>query len=270
MRRAVDVARRDLRQAAGSSLVLAVVAVLAGLIGLIVAVPGLLADFSDRLAFEATTQAVGTVVPIVALVTGYLAVAGERESGSIRVLLSLPLSRLEVVAGKFLSRAALVVGGIVLAFGFGALVSLLVYRSVPWRVAAWTTLLTCLLGVSFVGVAVGISAAVATRARAVALAVAFFVVTVVLWGPLTLGLQFLLELPFEAAAQPDWFLFLGDLPPASAFSRLYNSAVGSLLPTGPPPGDAVYLSDAAMVLVLALWTVVPLALGYWRFERVDL
>jgi ABC-2 type transport system permease protein len=264
------VARKDFGNAARAYLVWAVVAVLVGLVVLIVAVPGLLTDFSARLAFEATTQAAGTVVPIVALVTGYLAVAGERESGTIRILLSLPPSRLDVVVGKFLARTAIVVAGILLAFLLGTVASLLVYGSAPLSVVAWTAGLTALLGVAFVGVAVGVSAAVASRARAVALAVGFFVVTVVLWSPLLLAVQFVLELPFQAAQQPDWFLFLQSFPPSAAFGRLYDSLVGSLLPGGPPATGSVLLSDGAMLLLLVLWTLVPLALGYWRFQRSDL
>jgi ABC-2 type transport system permease protein len=175
-----------------------------------------------------------------------------------------------VVAGKFLARAGIVLAGILIAFVVGTAVSLAIYRTVPVRVAALTALLTCLLGVAFVGVAVGVSAAVASRARAGALAIGFFVVTVVLWSPLLLAAQFLLRLPFDQAQQPEWFLFLKAFPPSNAFGRLYNSVVGSLLPGGPPPGEAIYLSDAAMVALLVLWTVVPLALGYWQFERTDL
>jgi len=227
-------------------------------------------NFSARLAFEATTQAVGTVVPIVALVAAYLSVAGERESGTLRVLLSLPPSRRDVVLGKFLGRAALVVASILLAFALGGLASLAVYGTVPVDVALGTAALTCLLGLSFVGIAVGISASVGSRARAVALAVGFFVVTVVLWSPLLLAVQVLLEIPFQAGAQPDWFLFLQSFPPSSAFGRLYGSVVGSLLPGGPAASDSVLLSDGAMLAVLAFWTVVPLVVGYWRFERADL
>ena len=264
------VARKDFENAARAYLVWGVAGVLAALVVLVVAVPGLVGNFSARLAFEATTQAVGTVVPIVALVAAYLSVAGERESGTLRILLSLPPSRRDVVLGKFVARAALVVASILLAFALGAVTSLAVYGTVPLDVALGTAALTCLLGVAFVGIAVGISASVGSRARAVALAVGFFVLTVVLWSPLLLAVQVLLEIPFQAGAQPDWFLFLQSFPPSSAFGRLYNSVVGSLLPGGPGAGDSLLLSDGAMLAVLAFWTLVPLALGYWRFQRTDL
>jgi len=263
-------ARKDFENAARASLVWGVAGVLAALVVLIVAVPGLVGNFSARLAFEATTQAAGTVVPIVALVAAYLSVAGERESGTLRILLSLPPSRRDVVLGKFLARAALVVASVLLAFLLGTVASLAVYGTVPVDVALGTAALTCLLGVSFVGIAVGVSASVGSRARAVAVAVGFFVVTVVLWSPLLLAARVLFRLPLEGEAQPDWLLFLESLPPSSAFGRLYESVVGSLLPGGPAASDSLFLSDGAMLAVLAFWTLVPLVLGYWRFARADL
>lgn len=265
--RALAVARADFDNVSRSYLVRGVIAVLAVIVVGIVVLPELLASFGARLAFEVTSQASGQLVPIIALVTGYLSVAGERESGTVRVLLSLPPSRRDVVLGKFIARAGIVLAGILLAYALGSVGSLLVYGSLPLDAVVGTTLLTCLLGVTFVGIAVALSAATASRARAVTAAVGFYVFTVVLWDILLLGAQFLLEIREPI---PEWFRFLQVFPPSSAFGRLYNSLVGSLLSSGPPPGDAVYLSDPAMVLLLLAWLVVPLVLGYWRFARANL
>ncbi|PSQ45973.1 ABC transporter, partial [Halobacteriales archaeon SW_7_68_16] len=55
------------------------------------------------------------VIPLIALVAAYLSVAGERESGAIKLTLSLPIDRAAVVLGKLLSRGAIVGVGIVIA-----------------------------------------------------------------------------------------------------------------------------------------------------------
>lgn len=88
---------------------------------------------------------VGAVfVPAIALVAAYLAIAGERESGSIKYLLSTPVSRRDVVVGKYVSRARIVAAS--LAFGFAVAAGL----AAAWfdfrhpvafvRIAALTTL----------------------------------------------------------------------------------------------------------------------------------
>jgi len=263
------VARADFGNVSRSYLVRGVVGVFVLLVLAIVVLPGVLSDFdSPRLAFAFTSQASGTVVPITALVAGYLSIAGERESGSLRVLLSLPPSRRDVLVGKFLARSGIVVGGILLAFLLGAVASVLLYGELPLDTVVGTAALTAVLGITFVGIAVGISAATSSRSRAVTVAVLFFVVTVVLWTPIILAVRFLVGDPSGPPAA--WIRFLELAPPSQAFGRLYNSLVGSPLSDGPPPGDAVYLSDPVMGLLMVAWLVVPLALGYWRFARADL
>src|SRR6056297_857844 len=80
---------------------------------------------------EAATDATGGLIfagafllPLVIISMGYLAIAGEREAGSIKYLLGLPNSRREVLVGKFVGRSALALTavGIALAVGAGMLV----------------------------------------------------------------------------------------------------------------------------------------------------
>lgn len=69
------------------------------------------ATFGGLLFF--TVGLTGLFVPITAIVVCYKSIAGERELGSIKLLLSLPTTRSNVYLGKVIGRAA------VLAFGLG-------------------------------------------------------------------------------------------------------------------------------------------------------
>ena len=62
------------------------------------------------------------IVPLMGLTLGASAVASERESGSFLYLLSQPVSRLEVVLGKFLGLGTAVIAALMLGFGVAALV----------------------------------------------------------------------------------------------------------------------------------------------------
>ena len=46
------------------------------------------------------------LIPLIALMLGYDAIVGERERGSLDLLLSLPITRLELLLGKFLGLSA--------------------------------------------------------------------------------------------------------------------------------------------------------------------
>lgn len=59
------------------------------------------------------------LVPIIALLIGYGAVAGERERGSLKFLLGLPHTRWDVVFGKIVGRSAVVTVSILVGFAAG-------------------------------------------------------------------------------------------------------------------------------------------------------
>ena len=46
------------------------------------------------------------LIPLIALLLGFDAIVGERERGSLDLLLSLPITRLELLLGKYLGLAA--------------------------------------------------------------------------------------------------------------------------------------------------------------------
>ena len=58
------------------------------------------------------------LVPLIALLLSYDAIAGEMERGTMGLLLSYPVARWEVVGGKFLGHAAIL--AVATAAGYGA------------------------------------------------------------------------------------------------------------------------------------------------------
>src|SRR5574340_1623503 len=57
------------------------------------------------------------LVPLIALILGFDAIVGERERGSLDLLLSMPLTRLELLLGKFLGLAAALAFSTLVGFG---------------------------------------------------------------------------------------------------------------------------------------------------------
>jgi ABC-2 type transport system permease protein len=213
-------------------------------------------------------------VPVIGLALGYKAVAGERQSGRMKLLLSLPHSRLDVVLGKALGRTGVIVVPILVGFVVGAAV-------IFWQSSRFTpanylafTVVTVLLGIAFIAIGVAISSAATSTFRALVGAGAFLILMKFLWQPVLLLLVFVAN-GFSLPQQPpgDWYSFLQRIPPGSA----YNSATTALLPQNPSalvgagsPPDAFYLQDWFGFVILAAWIVVPLALGYLRFNSTDL
>jgi ABC-2 type transport system permease protein len=215
------------------------------------------------------------LVPLIALVVAHRAIVGERESGSLKLLLSLPHSRVDVVAGKVAGRTAAV--GVPLFLGF--LVPALVAALGPLQFAPLDYLgylvLMVVLAAVYVAIAVGCSAVTSSGTVAVAAAVGvYFLFTVVLGGinnalPLVLGL----------GGGPSWLpLTVGELQtllqvlnPTGAFKIVSREFLAGTL-FAPPSVEQRFqqATEAAAVVMLGVWLVAPPLAGLTRFERADL
>jgi ABC-2 type transport system permease protein len=284
MNRSLVIAKRDFENARRSFLLWGVIGVFSILVFLVTALPGLLSNspIGGRAAVVLITFPAGVLVPVTAVIASYLAIAGERESGSLKILLSLPPSRREIVAGKFLGRSAVIGVAIAIAFVIGGVVGLLVYGDLPLVPYLLTMGLTGLLGIAFVGLSVGLSAATSTRTRAMAPAIGLVIILGPLWSGIVTAIQFVADFGFSVTLARETVQGLTVLSPASGYGRLFNSVVlpdllggvgaGQIAGSGPVStvGAPFYLQDWFVFALMIAWTVVPIALGYLRFKGSDI
>ncbi|PSP31671.1 copper ABC transporter permease [Halobacteriales archaeon QH_10_67_22] len=211
--------------------------------------------------------ALATLVPLVALLLGYNAVAGERESGAVLLSLSLPHSRRDLVLGKYVSRTGLVAGTLLVSLvGAGALV---VYPFGELDVVPFLAFVLFSLSFTAVwsGLGVAVSLAASTKRRALVAGFALFFLFVVVWDAVTGALQAgLTAVELIDGSLPDPLRFVVGLEPGRAFGRLVTGFVD---PTDSIEG-AWYLSKWVSLVVLELWVVGPMALAFLWFDGRDL
>lgn len=214
------------------------------------------------------------VLPVTAVVVCYKAIAGEAESGSLKLLLSLPHERRDVVLGKWIGRTLVVSVAAVVGFLTSAVVGAILFDQFsPLAYLVFLALTVVYVG-AYVAVIVGISATTTSSSRAATGAVGVFLVFELLWDVVPVGLYYLVEGGFPGpTANPLWYRFLNILPPSGA----YVQAVGGLLSPDSATGvalgtatDSALLSWWFAIILLLLWTAVPLGLGYLRFRSLDL
>jgi len=219
------------------------------------------------LSFFVGPVLVTTLVPLVAVVVGYNAVSGERESGSLKLLLSLPHSRADVVFGKVVGRGAAL--GLAVFAGFLLPALVLIAAPVVFNAGAFLgyTVFAAALGVVFVAIAVGCSAASSTQRRALIGGVAIYVLFVLLWGAVTGRLVGaagpLVDALPVSATQVRVFLRVSN--PTTAVEALSNAFLGGQLFSGETANQQ--LSAAAM---LVFWTLAPPLAGLLKFDADDL
>jgi ABC-2 type transport system permease protein len=230
--------------------------------------------------------------PLLALIAGYMAVVGERRTGSLRILLGYPHSRRDVVAGKLVGRAAVIAVTIGVGFAVNVALSALLFGVPQLSAFAGVLLALTLAGLAFVGLAVGVSAGVATRGKAMALAIGTFLACFVFWDAAAAGVYSVVTGSLPGLEVEGWYLLLKGLNPLGAYRTLAEGFVDGRvypmfrmgleqIPQGTSaeqlrPENRVngsvpfYLRDWFSAVVLAAWGVVPVAVGYLRFERSDL
>lgn len=231
---------------------------------------------------------VAFLIPIVAVVLAYAAVAGERDSGTLKLLLALPHSRRDVVLGKIVGRSAVIVLPILLGFLAAAVVFLITPVSLEIGNYVVFALLSALLGVVFVSLAVGISAAADSRRRAMLGNVGIYVVFALFWGSFAEGIVNLLneytDVGFEMLVRVQLATRL--LNPTDAYQSLAailwtQDALGARLSlfggglAGQVYAQALdplpaYFSNPVVAVVFLGWLVVPPVLGYLVFRDADL
>lgn len=268
------IARKDLRDAVRwRTLWLLVGAFLLVLFVPVLAFPGVVAPSVDGfVAF--TVDVVGLFVPLVSILLGYKAVVGERESGSIKLLLSAPHTRLDLAIGKFVGRSvvfalALLVG--MLAAGVAVTVQL---GTLPVARYAALALATLAFGLAFLALTLGFSMATPSSRRVTGAAIGAYILFAMLWDGLiraTVLVLFRFMDPQVVFDLPDWALFLKFLAPGEAYNRLVDALFDLGVASAFTGADAPWVVAVWMAPVVLLgWVVVPLALGYVHFAVADL
>ncbi len=221
------------------------------------------------------TVAVTLLVPLAALLVSYESVVGPRQSGALKILLGLPYTRRDVVVGAVLGRLGVVLSAVAALLIVAHAVALAGGAPVAPGEAAVLFGAAALLSMAFVGVAVGVSAAVSSTSRAAVLAFGFFLLSVLLWRQaLVRGLVFVAN-GFEFPATfPGWANVVDAVNPSTAYgtviARLAPDLSGAALGGASGPPGAVHRSAVFGAAVLVAWTVLTPLVGLVLFDRTDL
>jgi Cu-processing system permease protein len=225
---------------------------------------------ADHMTVTVASLATLTVylVPLVALLISYDAVAGEASRGTLALIFTYPLSRGGLMAGKLLAQFAVlafaIVAGLVSATGATALAGDPVSQSLSHVVRlAWSG---CLLGAAFLAIGNLVSTTTRETGTAAALVIAIWIVAVVMYDIALLAALVGDDGGFFSQTVFPWLLIAS---PTDAF-RLYNlSQIDPALLAGGISG-ATRSSSISMILPLASLIVWPLsvtACAVWLLNR---
>jgi len=229
----------------------------------------------DYLAFvDGLAGIVGVGLPLLSILLGYRAIAHERIDGSIRLSLSFPHSRRELLVGKFLGRSVvLLVPTVVIVLLAGAVAVVRYEPAAAIRWYPWVLLLTAGYGLAFLAVAVGLSMSTTVDRRLTLGAFGVYLLAVSLWDTLVSATVLVLHrFRFEALAElPSWAYLAHLLQPSEAYYHLLRVGVDvDRANRYAEAGTPWFVEPPVAALVLLAWTATPLLVGFALFRRADL
>lgn len=208
------------------------------------------------------------LLPLIALMLAFPALVGELERGTLLLLLTYPVARWQIVLGKFTGHFAILLLAVGVGYGVPALVT--GFRGegawVGWEGYLAMMGSSVLLGAAFIALGYVVSASVRERATAAGLAIAVWLVFVVLYD---IGLLALLLTDTDQRISPGLFSGLMLVNPTDAY-RIFNlmGSDGAGVVAGLAGlADQVRLGSALPLAVILLWVVAPLVAATAIFYR---
>ena len=209
------------------------------------------------------------LIPLIALLLAYDTIVGEDEQGTLLLLLTYPLGRTQLLAGKFLGHAAILAVSTAVGFGIAALLIGLLSGELGdpalWQAFGFFILTAVLLGWVFIAIAYIASVIASEKSRAAGAALLVWFWFVLVFDLLLLGAL----VATKGTHGGDWMPYLLLLNPTDVF-RLANLAgfeaarsyTGlAAVATGP------MFEPAVLTGILLAWVAAPLAAALWLFRR---
>lgn len=209
------------------------------------------------------------LMPLIALLISYDAIVGEVERGCMLLLLTYPVTKPQILAGKFLGHTAIL--AIATTIGYGAAGAAVAFEgnadSESWKAFCVLIASSVMLGSAFIGLAYWVSASVRERSTAAGIAIGIWFGLVVIYDLLLMGLLITTKGWIDATVFP--YLLL--LNPADIYRLLNLTSFENIRTFSGMAGlsEQAHFSPWTLLLALLAWISIPLGLAAWRFSRSE-
>ena len=209
------------------------------------------------------------LIPLIAMLLSYDALIGEIERGTMALLLSYPVSRVQILAGKFIGHIIILTLATAAGYGLAGIALQLANGGIDiaaWKPFALLIAASVVLGAAFLAMGYVISAKVKERGTAAGVAIGVWLFFVVIFDMALLGVLVADSEQTITAPVVEGILLLN---PADIYRLLNLTGYENTAMYAGMAGLSEQISLTVPVLLAAqvLWVFVPLVLAAWIFGR---
>jgi len=211
------------------------------------------------------------LIPLIALMLSFDTLVGEFERGTMMLLLTYPVTRWQVIIGKYLGHVLILFMAIIFGYG-GALIIMTVVgdgTADGWQAYVIMMISSLMLGAVFIALGYLVSVLVKERATAAGTVIGLWLVFVVLYDLVLFGVLLLDE---NQIIGRQLFSVLMLISPTDSYRILNLSLFDGVSQAAGIAGIAseAGMSGALLVSVLLLWMTVPLIATIMIFQKREL
>ncbi len=236
-----------------------------------------LEDIDDWMGLQHTvvymTTYIEYMVPILGLILGYSTIVRECEDGSMELLLSYPVDRGEVLAGKFLGLWAVLSISVIIGLGAGGLVISYMVGDVVLAEYYLFILSAIILGGVFISISIMLSVIFTNSTSAMSASIFVLFLFTFIWlfsmyaiAEITFGWDLL-----EVGSPPQWYFLLQLLNPVMLWYTLLALNIIPLrdwaLEFGGKEPEIHPYNTWIMIALLIIWIAIPLVVSEYLFNK---
>lgn len=211
------------------------------------------------------------LIPLIALMLSFDALVGEFERGTMMLLLTYPVTRWQVIMGKFLGHVLILF--IAIFSGYGGAMLIIIFTT-DASLAGWQAYVSMMssslaLGAIFIALGYLISVTVKERATAAGAAIGLWLIFVVLYDLLLFGV---LLMDKGQLVNQQLFAVLMLISPTDTYRILNLSMFEGVSQAAGIAGVAskAGISSTQLISVMLLWVIAPLTATLMLFQKREL
>ena len=191
-------------------------------------------------------------IPIISLMLGYAAIVGEIERGSMSSLTTYPVTRLEIIIGKFLGLGSVISTIVIIGFGISGLIIAFNVNNPNIGFYLLFIFVSILHGLIYLSLALLFSALFKKRSSSMAGVILLWFFFNMIWSFIMFGILIFAGIDIYNPA--DWYFQIQLLNPSSS-----SGLIGLEI-----------INDYLIIVSLFVWIIIPIFLSYWLFKKKDI